>query len=277
MDSLFVRDGTRYVPTDFARGPWAPEFLDGGAVAGIVGHVAEASRPGELRLARFTLDLLAPVPVAPLTVEAQVVHAGRRFEIRDVMVRTEDGALVSRASVLNIAHGDTPPFAMPQSESSTPPPAEVVPEFRIPTAQTCFQNAVEARMYEPPTEERAMAGWARLRMDVVEGEPRTPTVAALALSDRGNAMTSLSPDMSRAAINADITALFAREPVGDWLGLDGGLRYRGAGRGAGSMLMRDADGVVGLLAVSLLPPRFDFGLSGELSAALQAHDGGSAS
>ena len=131
-------------------------------------------------------------------------------------------------------------------------------------------------MYQPPTAERAMAGWARLGMDVVEGTPVSSTVAALALSDRANAMTSLAPDMSQAAINADISMLLAREPEGEWTGFDGGFRYRGSGRGAGSMVVRDVVGVIGVVAVSLLPPRFAFGLGGELSAALEAHGGGSA-
>ena len=35
LGGLFERDGTRFVPTQLARGPWSPKALHGGAPAAL--------------------------------------------------------------------------------------------------------------------------------------------------------------------------------------------------------------------------------------------------
>ena len=73
---LFVPDGRRLVPTERARGPWSPDALHGGPVAALVARAAETVPGGEeLQLVRITLELLRPVPMAPLAVTSVLAKA----------------------------------------------------------------------------------------------------------------------------------------------------------------------------------------------------------
>src|SRR6476661_6593760 len=102
-DALFHRrpDGT-FLPTDLARGPWSADALHGGPVGALLAMAAEAELAGAgVAPVRLTVELLRPVPVAPLTLQAEVVRPGRK--VRLVAVRLLDGdAPVASASVLAI-------------------------------------------------------------------------------------------------------------------------------------------------------------------------------
>ena len=49
---MFERDGTRYVPTQLARGPWNPKALHGGAPSALFATVCEQHDPGSGRVRR---------------------------------------------------------------------------------------------------------------------------------------------------------------------------------------------------------------------------------
>ena len=56
-------EGDRFVPSDFARGPWSPDALHGGPVAALIGRAVEACPSDEpMHVARLTVELLRPVP-----------------------------------------------------------------------------------------------------------------------------------------------------------------------------------------------------------------------
>ncbi len=76
-DALFVLDGGAAHPTDLARGPWNRDSLHGGPVAALIaGAVEDCPAPAPMHVARLTVELLRPVPVAPLAVDAAVVRPG---------------------------------------------------------------------------------------------------------------------------------------------------------------------------------------------------------
>ena len=98
--SLFVRQGETYVPTASAGGPWSPSHLHGGSPTGLLALLMEqATADSGLRLSRLTVDLLRPVPAAPLTAELAVVRAGRRLRVLQASLLA-DGVEVCRASGL---------------------------------------------------------------------------------------------------------------------------------------------------------------------------------
>ena len=84
--SIFERDGGAFLPTDAARGPWNPNFLHGGPVAILAGHAIEALPADQpMRVARLTLELLRPVPMASLTVQAELTRPGRKVRLARVV------------------------------------------------------------------------------------------------------------------------------------------------------------------------------------------------
>ena len=66
-EALFCREGGRYLPSILAQGPWDPTTQHGGAVCALIAAASETVEPPRsMRPARFTVDLLRPVPLAPL-------------------------------------------------------------------------------------------------------------------------------------------------------------------------------------------------------------------
>src|SRR5699024_2595917 len=73
---------------------------------GLLAHVMEAaSDTDNLRLARLTIDLLRPVPRAPLKVSVETVRAGRRLQLLNSSILA-DGVEVCRASGLYLERQD---------------------------------------------------------------------------------------------------------------------------------------------------------------------------
>src|SRR3954453_21132617 len=102
MDAIFRVDGNRVVTSPNAAGPWDPGMQHGSAPAALVVWAAEAiPTPVPMRIARVTIDLMRPVPVAPLTLQTKMLRAGRKIQLCAVRLLA-DGVLVVGASVLKI-------------------------------------------------------------------------------------------------------------------------------------------------------------------------------
>lgn len=69
---LYARDGEFFVPTEAAGSPWHPSVLHGGSATGLMGHAIDALVPAGYVVTRVTMDLMRPVPKAPMTVHANV-------------------------------------------------------------------------------------------------------------------------------------------------------------------------------------------------------------
>src|SRR6185437_1698978 len=68
-DAVFRLDGARAMPTRYAAGPWSPSLQHGSAPAAIIARTAERiPTPSPMRVVRMTIDLMRPVPTAPLTI-----------------------------------------------------------------------------------------------------------------------------------------------------------------------------------------------------------------
>src|SRR4030081_2673005 len=102
MDAIFRVDGNRVVTSPNAAGPWDARMQHGSAPAALVVWAAEAiPTPQPMQIARVTIDLMRPVPVAPLTIETEILREGRKIQLCAVRLRA-NGAVVVAASVLKI-------------------------------------------------------------------------------------------------------------------------------------------------------------------------------
>ena len=102
MDAIFRVDGNRVVTSPDAAGPWDPGMQHGSAPSGLVVWAAEAiPTPVPMQIARVTIDLMRPVPVAPLTLETEILRAGRKIQLCAVRLLA-DGVVVVGATVLKI-------------------------------------------------------------------------------------------------------------------------------------------------------------------------------
>ena len=111
MDAIFAIDGNNVVTGPNAAGPWDPTMQHGSAPSALVTYLAETMpTPSPMHVARVTVDLLRPVPVAPLTFEREVLREGRKIQLCGVRLLANN-VVVARGAVLKIrvAHPMLPP------------------------------------------------------------------------------------------------------------------------------------------------------------------------
>ena len=249
--ALFVAEGAALVPTDRARGPWSPDALHGGPVAALVARSAERhgdNRDDGLQLARLTLELLRPVPLAPLTITTSLIKPGRRVQLLDAVVVAGE-VEVAKARVLRLRVDPDQPAVRPSTpEDEAPePPERCVPRPPMVDQYPAFHNyGVEMRFVDGESEVRGpAAAWFRLRVPVVLGEQPTPWQRAAAVADFGNGISSELDFLTSTFVNADLTVSIHRPPIGPWVCLDARTRYGSPGIGAAESALWDVQGRIG--------------------------------
>src|SRR6202043_596788 len=99
MQAIYRVDGDRVDVSPNAAGPWDPSMQHGSAPAALVVWAAEAMpAPVPMRIARVTIDLMRPVPLAPLTLRTEVLRAGRKIQLCSIRLLA-DGVAVVNATV----------------------------------------------------------------------------------------------------------------------------------------------------------------------------------
>src|SRR5262245_497462 len=118
-DALFLPDGSRFIPTDLARGPWSPDALHGGPPAALLGRCAEGvAGGGGMVVVRLAVERLRAVPVSPLSVETRLLRTGRRVQLVSASLRAGDTE-VARATALRMR---TIELLLPDGIGSPKPP-----------------------------------------------------------------------------------------------------------------------------------------------------------
>lgn len=250
-DALYVRrsDDT-YEPAELTLGPWQGGTQHGGPVAALLAGLAD-SVPAELsmRVARLTIELLRPVPIALLTSATEVVRQGRKVQLVAAELRS-DGTPVARARGLRIREGAV---TLPPRKVDPPPPGPhgARPPARIP-AGGYVQDAVDIRFvrsdFNLPGPGTA---WVRLRVPVVADEEPSPLQRAAAAADFGNGISAQVPLRTHVYINPDLTVYLHRPPAGEWIGLESASYLEPDGVGLADTALFDVTGRVGRAAQSL--------------------------
>lgn len=80
MEAVFRVEGNRVMTSEHAAGPWDPSMQHGGAPSSLMVWAAERIPTAQpMHVARLTVDLMRPVPVAPLTIDTEVLREGRKI------------------------------------------------------------------------------------------------------------------------------------------------------------------------------------------------------
>src|SRR5215472_7225159 len=91
MPPFFIPDGDRFIATASTRGPWSREHQHGGPPAALLARAMEQLVGDDALLTRLTFDFIRPVPIAALTVRAEVVRAGAKVRRVQATLATSDG------------------------------------------------------------------------------------------------------------------------------------------------------------------------------------------
>jgi hypothetical protein len=157
-ESVFERDGERFIPTAHARGPWSPEALHGGAPAALFTQAFERIEPGsELRMARIGVEYLRPLTFAPMELSTRIVRPGRRVQELAGELHA-GGELICRASALRVSPvPEGLPAPPPAAAPNLQPGADTGAATEAPQPATHTGAAAEAS--ESPTGALGLAPW----------------------------------------------------------------------------------------------------------------------
>ena len=254
MDTLFRIEGQCAITGPMAAGPWSPDMQHGGAPAALVTWAAEAiPTPQPMQVVRLTIDLMRPVPLVPLDIETEILRQGRKIQLCEVRLKA-DSHLVVRATVLKIRTETLqgiPPDATEQ-RVGLPGPDESVIEpadfSQSPFLSFMSLRSARGRFARPGPG----AIWYRVDRPLIEGAPLSPAMRAAVASDFCNA-TSVALDFRQwTFLNADLTISLSRQPVGDWILLDGDSWIGPDGTGLATARLGDRHGYFGRAVQTLV-------------------------
>jgi len=261
-EAVFTGGDGRFVATELARGPWDPDAQHGGAPAALLMRELERLAPADgLAVARVTYELLRPVPLGELAVQAKVVRPGRRVQLLEGSIRTPDGTEVVRARALRVrpaelSSGDATAVPPPPPGPSAGQPRQ--PGFTPARSPTFFPDAIEIRFVSGGFGGGPSTGWFRLRVPIVAGEAATPLQRLAAAGDFGNGISAVLDWDEHVFINPDLTLYVDRPPEGEWIGLEATTVIPPGGVGVAESVLYDHRGRVGRAVQSLLvAPRQD--------------------
>ncbi len=203
-----------------------------------------------MMIARFSCEMLYPIPVGDLTVRARLARPGRNVELMEATA-SADGREVARATAWRVRRTDGPPV---RSRLRSPPPLPDEPSAFPPAGWTGgYLAAIEWRQARGSLGAPGPATlWARMRYPLVPDEEPAPVERVLAIADSGSG-ASWELDFTRwLFINPELTVHLHREPAGEWICLDAQTAVSPGGAGLATSVLSDLDGPVGVAAQSLL-------------------------
>lgn len=248
-------DDEHFDSTSHTAGPWSPQAQHFGPPAALLAR-ALARVPGErpAMLARITVEILGPVPLAELTVRASIQRPGRSVELLSAELAAGERP-VATARAWRIARSDSSSVASGGAKP-LPPVSNGRDQGRPEGWGAGYLDAVEWRVlsggFNTPG---ATAVWARQRVPLVAGEDPTPVQRLLTIADSGNGAAARLDPRTWYFINSELTVHLYREPEGEWIGLDADSVLGPQGVGTATSALHDQLGQVGRATQALLVRR----------------------
>lgn len=236
--------------------PWGRHSQHGGPPAALLTRAIESLRTGTDRvLGRVTMELLGPVPVGPLSVEAHVVRPGRSVEMCEAVLYDEahDGRRVATATAWLFPNAAGP---RPDDEPLTHTHLDGEPHERPSSWSGGYLEAVDWRWIKGAVSEPGPGlVWMRPRVDLVDGEPMTPVQRLMACVDSASGVSAELDITEWGFLNTELTVHVLRPPVGEWVCLDAETTLGRGSVGVATSAVYDEEGLVARSAQALLVAR----------------------
>ena len=246
-EAYFERDGDVVMGRRHAASVWAPDMLGGRPIAGLTAWRAELDAGDPTFVpSRLTVDMFRPSPLGPLTVTSELVRDGNRIRVCDVSIRTDDDTLISRGNVVFLRRSEDPPGTVWEPDPwDVPDPSELSAESDWP------KSAGDVRLLSTWNGSERRRLWFRETGALIDDVPLTPFVRLAMVSDIANPMGNMS-ERGLGFINADVTLIAARMPVGEWVGAETDLHAHRDGVAISSIALYDTEGRLGTASVVAL-------------------------
>ena len=246
-EPFFRREGALIIPQPHAVGPWEGAMMNGRNTVAILAWAIERDHGEDgLVCARLTVDLLRPIPLAPISISTRRTRDGKRLRavIAEAVV---DGKLVATASALLLRQGEHPevdPWRPPEWDMPHPETLERLVSPEAENVQLDTRPEFAGRFFA----EGQRRLWFRETISLVDDEPWTPFLRAAAMGDLTNPLANKAEVLR--FINADVNVYLSRLPRGEWLGLEVLGHESDTGICIGSCAIYDTEGRIGWSTVA---------------------------
>jgi Acyl-CoA thioesterase C-terminal domain/Acyl-CoA thioesterase N-terminal domain len=244
-----------FTATELTRGPWDPDAQHAGPPSALLGRAIERVEGGDgFQVARVTLEILRPVPIGPVRVEASVVRPGRSVQMIEASLSDgERELMVARAWRIRTSEISIPEEVETTPEAPPGPGEGDEPEFFATGQSVGYHTAMEWRSVGGGFLEPGPATvWMRMGCALVEGEEPSPLQRALVAADVGNGISAVLDWRTYVFINVDLSVHFERMPEGEWVCVDAVTLPQRNGIGVAESVLSDQRGRIGRAAQALL-------------------------
>ena len=256
-EAFYEPDGDGLAATELTRGPWDPGAQHAGPPSALLGREIERlDGAEELQVARIAVEILRPVPIGPVRVEARVVRPGRRVQLVEATLSGGGEPLMLarawqiRATELELGE------AAAEERQPQPPEEGIEPRFFDTGQEVGYHTGMEWRSVGGSFVDPGPATvWMRMAAPLVAGEEPTPLQRVLIAADVGNGISAVLDWRSHVFINVDLTVHLERLPAGEWVCVDAVTIPQRTGIGTAESVLLDRDGRIGRAAQSLLIDR----------------------
>lgn len=204
-------------------GPWSPHAQHAGPPAALLARAMERHEPAPgTRLADVRLDILGPIPVAPLTVDVTVLRGGRSMQLLEATA-SADGRPVAVARAWRIvrAPDDFPRLTGLRESGIEPVPGATDDSSRLELPgmhADGYLSAIEWRFVSGGVGTGGTAvAWGRQLVPLLPDEEPSPWERALVLADSGGGITLTVDPRRHTYINCDLHVVLDRDPDGEWV------------------------------------------------------------
>lgn len=242
-----------YSATGHTAGPWSTDLQHAGPASALLARAIGrlGGGPDVPHLARVAIEILAPVPVGPVRIEAGSLRPGRKVNLCEAALFA-DGSLdpLMRMSAWRLRQLPVPiDVPLPATE---PPPGDGT-AVDIPAGWSRgYLDAVGWQWVSGNFEAPGSATvWTELMVDLVEGETPTPTEHALAIADSASGISAVANPGELLFVNTDLTVHFGRPLSGDRIWMRAESRLDSRGIGISTSVLGDAGGAAAVGAQAL--------------------------
>lgn len=209
----------RFLPTDYARGPWNIDACHAGPPTALLARASERLVPTK-PLVRLSVEITRPIPMTGFSVSSEIVRDGRtvvqtRLQIHDAdrSYGFGDGLHLATVDLGDVGtHTTDPPIF------DTAVPGEF--PFPNPHEPGGFSDSLEVR-YDPRFS-RGDGGetmiWARSKVPMLPDEQPSPFQRLCPMADSGNGISWHERPGRISFLNADLVVSVHRPPDGEWIG-----------------------------------------------------------
>lgn len=249
-----------YRASALTRGPWHPEHQHGGPPIALVCRAIEAAahEHGLTHISRLTANLLRPVPIGELTIDAATDYAGRNAGHFSAQLLAGGKCVASFTALAQRENEVALPEAMPPDPPGHAPPRvprgpEVSPEGAFPFAGTHvgYADLVETRVASGKMFNGPCAIWFRLRHALLQGETPGVYQRVAVAADSSNGISAVLDFKKYVFVNSDLTINLLRRPRGQWVCVDARTHLGPDGCGLATSNLFDTDGLIGIATQSL--------------------------